>query len=77
MNEDLVSSDQVVEFHPLKTRVSLKISGLGRYLKYDYVDQHWVFCAAVGKRIDFIDPEHLCLRGSGATTTTIIIDKMN
>jgi len=51
---------------PQKTRVSLKV-GKERYLKYDYAQKRWVFCLAIGDRMDQIDPDQICTRTNQGT----------
>lgn len=48
------------------TRVSVH-GTKGRYLKYEPQPNRWVFCAAVGERMDVIDPQRVCVRGATGT----------
>jgi formylglycine-generating enzyme required for sulfatase activity len=63
--EGLVGAHGRVEWHHA-TRVSV-YGPKGRYLKYEPQPNRWVFCAAVGERMDVIDPQCVCDRGTAGT----------
>jgi hypothetical protein len=63
--EALVRPHGRVEWHHT-SRVSVK-GTRGRYLKYEPKENRWVFCVAVGDRMDAIDPERVCQRGTVGT----------
>lgn len=63
--EALVGPHGKIDWHHA-TRVSVR-GAKGRYLKYEPGTNRWVFCAAVGDRMDVIDPRRICVRGSEGT----------
>ena len=63
--ENQVGRHGRIEWH-YATRVSV-YGQKGRYLKYEPKENCWVFCAAVGERMDLIDPQRVCDRGTTGT----------